>query len=174
MYTLMSVYTLPTLVIRSTWLCKLFFNQVAEAEAASTWRHVLLFPELFLKIESELIFTIVILQFKTGVKSTLTSQIKELGAINKTDKFEPGLIQVDKNDKHLKWLRWRCGCPRTCGLRGWARCSERFTNEIGNDVFSQELEKWENKAVLNLCLVERKLLKVYNTIINKYNIINHV
>jgi hypothetical protein len=32
--------------------------------------------------KSELIFTIVILQFKTGVKSTLTSQIKELGAIN--------------------------------------------------------------------------------------------
>jgi len=35
-----------------------------------------------LKIESEQIFTIVILQFKTGVKSCLTSQIKELGAIN--------------------------------------------------------------------------------------------
>jgi hypothetical protein len=27
----------------------------------------------------------------------LTSSVKELGAI----KFEPGLIQVDKNDKHL-------------------------------------------------------------------------
>jgi hypothetical protein len=32
--------------------------------------------------KSELISIIVILQFKTGVKSTLTSQIKELGAIN--------------------------------------------------------------------------------------------
>ncbi len=31
----------------------------------------------------------------------LTSQIKELGAIlQKLIKFEPGLIQVDKNDKH--------------------------------------------------------------------------
>ena len=44
---------------------------------------MLWFPEAyFLKIESEQIFTIVILQFKTGVKSRLTSQIKELGAIN--------------------------------------------------------------------------------------------
>ena len=49
---------------------------MAEAEAASTWRHVHLF------YKSDQIFTIVILQFKTGVKSTLTSQIKELGAIN--------------------------------------------------------------------------------------------
>jgi hypothetical protein len=31
----------------------------------------------------------------------LTSQIKELGAIlQKLIKFEPGLVQVDKNDKH--------------------------------------------------------------------------
>ncbi len=53
---------------------------------------MLLFPELFLKIESELIFTIVILQFKTGVRMPLTSQIKELGAIlQKLIKFEPGL-----------------------------------------------------------------------------------
>ena len=57
---------------------------------------------------AELIFIIVISnQFKTGVKSTLTSQIKELGAIYtfgilKLNKFEPGLILVDKNDeKHL-------------------------------------------------------------------------
>jgi hypothetical protein len=33
----------------------------------------------------------------------LTSQIKELGAIlQKLIKFEPGLIQIDKHDKHLK------------------------------------------------------------------------
>jgi hypothetical protein len=42
------------------------------------------------------------LQLKTGVKSTLTSQIKELGAIlQKLIKFEPGLIQIDKHDEHL-------------------------------------------------------------------------
>jgi hypothetical protein len=39
-------------------------------------------PNLFKESESEQIFTIVFLQLKTGVKSTLTSQIKELDAIN--------------------------------------------------------------------------------------------
>ena len=35
----------------------------------------------------------------------LSSQIKELGAIlQKLIKFEPGLIQTNKNDKHLNWL----------------------------------------------------------------------
>ncbi len=33
---------------------------------------------------------------------SLTSQIKELGAIlQKLIKFEPGLIQIDKHDEHL-------------------------------------------------------------------------
>jgi hypothetical protein len=52
-----------------------FFNSTNVA--LTTWRHVRQFK--FFKFE--LIFTIVILQLKTGVKSTLTSQIKELGAI---------------------------------------------------------------------------------------------
>ncbi len=39
-------------------------------------------PNIFSKeSESEQIFTIVFLQFKTGVRMLLTSQIKELGAI---------------------------------------------------------------------------------------------
>jgi hypothetical protein len=42
----------------------------AEAEAVSTWRHMLSWSYLLSN------------QFKTGVKSTLTSQIKELGAIH--------------------------------------------------------------------------------------------
>jgi hypothetical protein len=42
----------------------------AEAEAASTWRHMLSWSYHLSN------------QFKTGVKSTLTSQIKELGAIH--------------------------------------------------------------------------------------------
>ena len=53
-------------------LCKLFnfnFNHVTEAEAASTWRHMLSWSYHLS------------LQLKTGVKSTPTSQIKELGAI---------------------------------------------------------------------------------------------
>ena len=57
------------------------FNHVTEAEAASTWRHVRYLLQKSFK-ESEQIFTIVISnQFKTGVKSSPTSQIKELGAI---------------------------------------------------------------------------------------------
>ena len=52
---------------------------MAEAEVASTWRHVRVSFQI---IKSDQIFTIVNLQFKTGVKSTLTSQIKELDAIN--------------------------------------------------------------------------------------------
>ena len=50
------------------------FNHVteaeAEAEAVSTWRHMLSWSYHLSN------------QFKTGVKSTLTSQIKELGAIH--------------------------------------------------------------------------------------------
>jgi hypothetical protein len=46
-------------------------------------------------------------QSKTGVKTRLTSQIKELGAIlhfwhQKLNKYEPGLIQTNEHDKHLK------------------------------------------------------------------------
>jgi hypothetical protein len=81
----------------------------------------------------------------------LTSQIKELEeildfGIQKLNKFEPGLIQINNDDKHLiGWRQWRCGCPRTWGLRGWARCSDG--NEISetNGLFSQELEKQKRK-----------------------------
>ena len=100
---------------------------------------MLLFPELFLKIESELIFTIVILQFKTGVKSTLTSQIKELDAINTFGIKK--LINLDKiqnenetNDGLLA-MRMNLGLR----LRSWARCNDG--NEM--NLFSQELDKWE-------------------------------
>jgi hypothetical protein len=46
------------------------FNHVTEAEAASTWRHMLSWslPSSFL-------------QFKTGVRMPLTSSVKELGGI---------------------------------------------------------------------------------------------
>ena len=60
--------------------------------------------QLKIFFQSELIFTIVISnQFKTGVKSTLTSQIKELGAINTfviKNWLKPGLIQINDNEKH--------------------------------------------------------------------------
>ena len=59
----------------------------------------------------------------------LTSQIKELGAIlQKLIKFEPGL-NPDRKMRQIEmdWCCWRCGCPRTWGLRGWARCNN------GND-----------------------------------------
>ncbi len=52
--------------------------------------------------KSDQIFTIVNLQFKTGVRMPLTSQIKELGVIlQKLFKCEPGVIQVNNDDKHL-------------------------------------------------------------------------
>ncbi len=92
-------------------------------------------------------FTIVILQFKTGVKSTLTSQIKELGAINtfgnKTDlKYEPGLIQINDNEKHLESALMAMRMNLCLwGRRSWARCNNETKNW-----FSQELEKWEKKA----------------------------
>ncbi len=40
-------------------------------------------------------------QFKTGVRMRLTSSVKKLeGFLQKLIKFEPGLIQVDDNEKH--------------------------------------------------------------------------
>ncbi len=107
---------------------------MAEAEAVSTWRPMLLFPELFLKIESELIFTIVILQFKTGVRMPLSSQIKELGAIlQKTDKFEPVLIQTNKNDKHLASMAMRMPSDlRSSGLGSVQRRKRKIGNECSH------------------------------------------
>ncbi len=68
---------------------------------------------------------------------TLTSQIKELGAIlQKLIKFEPGRIQAVYDDKHLDdRFDGDADEPRSCDVgRGlWA------TN--GNENCSQELEK---------------------------------
>ncbi len=71
------------------------------------------------------------------------------------------MIQVDKYDKHL------------IGVDGDADVLELLDEERGAGLgattetkrkwFSQELEKWENKAVLSLCLVKRKLLEEYDT-----------
>ena len=78
-------------------------------------------------------------QSKTGVKSTLTSQIKELGAIYtfgilKLNKFEPGLIQVDNdNEKHLVLMAMRINFLRS---RGLGAATKRM-----KIVLSQELEK---------------------------------
>jgi hypothetical protein len=110
-------------------------------------------------IKSDQILTILSLQFKTGIRLPLASSVKEIGAILQK------LIKVwtwnkfrSKNETNeMDWCCWRCGCPRTWGLWGWARCNRRT-----KIVLSQELEKWE-KVVLSLCLVKRKLLKEYNT-----------
>jgi hypothetical protein len=65
---------------------------VAEAEAASTWRHVRYLLQIsFKESETEQIFTIVISnQFKTGFRMRLTSSVKELEAILQK------LINLDK------------------------------------------------------------------------------
>ena len=73
------------------WLCKLNFNHVAEASRLHVASRALPSPNIFSKeSEFEQIFTIVFLQFKTGVRMPLTSQIKELGAILQK------LINLDK------------------------------------------------------------------------------
>ena len=111
LYTWLSVYTLPTLLflIRFTWRS---FLTLPKRGGKTTWRHVCrlkIFSNLNWSLSSSFV------QFKTGVKSTLASKIKELGAIYtfgilKLNKFEPGLILVNKNDeKHLDWRWWRCG-----------------------------------------------------------------
>ncbi len=54
--------------------------------------------------ESEQIFTIIILQFKTGVRLPLTSSVKELEQIYTfgiKNWLKPGWILVDDNEKHL-------------------------------------------------------------------------
>ena len=86
-------------------------------------------------------------QSKTGVRMPLTSQIKKLeGFLQKLIKFEPGIIPGRKmRQKTIDWRRWRCGCPRTCGLRGWARCSGAKRNSETNFMFSQELENEKKK-----------------------------
>ena len=65
---------------------------MAEAEAASTWRHVRYLLQIsFKESETEQIFTIVISnQFKTGFRMRLTSSVKELEAILQK------LINLDK------------------------------------------------------------------------------
>ena len=86
------------------WLCKLNFNHVAEASRLHVASRALPSPNIFSKeSEFEQIFTIVFLQFKTGVRMPLTSQIKELGAILQK------LINLDKIQNE-KWdKRWFVG-----------------------------------------------------------------
>jgi hypothetical protein len=108
---------------------------------------VLLFPEAyFFKIESEQIFTIVILQFKTCVRTPLTSQIKELGAIlQKLIKFEPGLIQTNENNEHLMAsMAMRMSLDFLTKNWGLGSGQRRKRMKIGVK-FSQELEKREKK-----------------------------
>jgi len=105
-------------------LCKLFnfnFNHVTEAEAASTWRHMLSWSYHLS------------LQFKTGLRLRLTSSVKELEQIIN---WWTWINSGRKWDKTIDWRRWRCGCPRTWGLRGWARCSGAKRNSETNFMFS--------------------------------------
>ena len=93
-------------------------------------------------LKSELIFTIVILQFKTGVRMRLTSQIKELGAIlQKLIKYEPGRIEVIHDYKHLKWLAsMAMRMPSDLRSSGLGSVQRRKRNSE-TIVLSQELEK---------------------------------
>jgi len=43
----------------------------------------------------------------------------------------------------MDWCCWRCGCPRTWGLRGWARCNNG--NEFRKRICSLKNWKWEKR-----------------------------
>ncbi len=75
------IHVADVAVVDQVHVTKLFFNStnVGVSHVAS---RALPSPNIFFKeSESEQILTIVSLQFKTGVRMLLTSQIKELGAI---------------------------------------------------------------------------------------------
>ncbi len=67
----------------------------------------------------------------------LTSQIKELGAILQKLINAPGLIQVDKHDKHL------IGVDGDADVLDWQGAGLGATTEtiLKRNVLSQELEK---------------------------------
>jgi hypothetical protein len=69
----------------------------------------------------------------------LTSQIKKLeGFLQKLNKYEPGLIQVDDNEKHEMAFDGDADEPLSCDVG----CGLGATNGNGNEnLFSQELEK---------------------------------
>jgi hypothetical protein len=111
-------------------LCKLFnfnFNHVTEAEAASTWRHMLSWSYHLS------------LQFKTGLRLRLTSSVKELEQIIKLMNLNKFWSKMRQND----WLAsMAMRMPSDLGSSGLGSVQQRKRNR-----FSQELEKWEKKAV---------------------------
>ena len=72
----------------------------------------------------------------------------------------------------MAWRRWRCGCPRTCGLRGWARCSG--AKQTKRNVFSQELEKWEKESCSKLCWLSWLIRKIQISYKLKYDNNNNI
>ncbi len=105
-------------------------------------------------IKSDQIVTIVILQFKTGVRLRLTSSVKELGAIYKNGlKYEPGLIPVNNNDeKHLDDV------DGDADVLDWQGAWLGATTET--KMVLSRTGKMIKEAVLSLCLVKRMLLKL--------------
>ena len=107
---------------------------MAEAEAASTWRHVRYLLQIsFKESETEQIFTIVISnQFKTGFRMRLTSSVKELEAILQK------LINLDKIQNENETKRWFVGDADALGpgVFGFGLGATTETN-----LFSQELDK---------------------------------
>jgi len=59
-------------------------------------------------------------------------------------------IQNENETNEMAWRRWRCVCPRTWGLRGWARCSGALQSET--NLFSQELENEKRKKAVQTLL----------------------
>jgi hypothetical protein len=68
--------------------------------------------------------------------------------------------------RQMRWRRWRCGCPRTWGLRGWARCSG--ANQTKRNMFSQELEMRKESRLNSVKLVKRKIQISYKLEYNNF------
>ncbi len=125
---------------------------MAEAEAASTWRHVLQF------YKSALIFTIVYNKLKNDLRLPLTSQIKELGAIlQKLIKFEPGNDSGSKNETNETKTRWLgvVGDADALGpaVFGVGLGAAALTKRIGNEICSlARTRKMRKESRFSLCL----------------------
>ncbi len=129
------------------------FSNSNRRKLPSTWRHVRVSFQI---IKSDQIFTIVNLQFKTGVKSTLTSQIKELDAINTFGIKNWLNLNLDwsrlTNTINIDWLAsMAMRMPSDLRSSGLGSVHWRKRMKIGNEWFSQELEQMRKESRFSLC-----------------------
>ena len=103
--------------------------------------------------KSELIFTILYNKLKNGLRLPLTSQIKELEeildfGIQKLNKFEPGLIQTNDNEKH-ETASLAMRMPSDLWSSGLGSVQRRNENVL------TRTRKMRKESRFSLCLVKR-------------------